>query len=68
MGVGAHVKSSHSLGTLIEWKLAFATRSVTDFTSPSSHSLGTLIEWKLFSKETVMETFYFFIVPTRWGH
>jgi hypothetical protein len=39
---------SHSLGTLIEWKLP--GEYVSSFWGPRpscSHSLGTLIEWKL---------------------
>ena len=38
------VRSPHSLGTLIEWKLPQSPRSTFWPTRP--HSLGTLIEWK----------------------
>jgi hypothetical protein len=44
---GFVVLRSHSLGTLIEWKLSLYCGDfplVEDFAS--SHSLGTLIEWK----------------------
>ncbi len=39
------VDSSHSLGTLIEWK-RIKQNKVSITVSSSSHSLGTLIEWK----------------------
>ncbi len=35
---------SHSLGELIEWKLAIVNQK--SFESSLSHSLGELIEWK----------------------
>ncbi len=40
------VFSSHSLGTLIEWKHLKLLLHVLTGILTSSHSLGTLIEWK----------------------
>ncbi len=44
---------SHSLGTLIEWKLKTLLRFSQ---GESSHSLGTLIEWKQVKIEIGMNT------------
>ncbi len=46
---------SHSLGTLIEWKLW--TPVIYLLITFSSHSLGTLIEWKLFFVELIHDLF-----------
>ncbi len=43
-GAVKHVISSHSLGTLIEWKRGVGHGGGDHVIS--SHSLGTLIEWK----------------------
>ena len=58
------VRSPHSLGTLIEWKLPQSPRSTFWPTRP--HSLGTLIEWKLIVIKSLQ--LFKLEVPTRWGH
>jgi hypothetical protein len=55
--------SPHSLGKLIEWKLAPNCRPRQVYICP--HSLGKLIEWKP-SRQHRAQTQN--IVPTRWGN
>ncbi|MFN9554204.1 MAG: hypothetical protein ACK56O_07925, partial [Dolichospermum sp.] len=62
------VHLSHSLGTLIEWKLPVTGEDIIGILMEvPHHSLGTLIEWKRFirSCDRILRVND---VPTRWGH
>ena len=56
VSAGVIVRSPHSLGTLIEWKLVRLDLIELELINQSSpHSLGTLIEWKLMYYSFVLQ-------------
>ena len=58
------IKTPHSLGKLVEWKLLNSAK-MTRLALSTPHSLGKLVEWKRdgFGRLEIVSQ-----LPTRWGN